>query len=739
MLRPFLTFVGVWLVALLGPAVTGAPATKPPTEGTAPAVSFLRDVLPVLSKSGCNAGSCHAKATGQNGFHLTIFAYDPTADYREIVKEARGRRVFPALPELSLLLQKPTQAVEHEGGKRFKKDSDFYKTIAAWIAQGMAYQLPGEPELKQVTVTPRELAAIAGKEQPLKVEALYSDGSKRDVTALAHYQSNDKAFASVDDQGVVRVGNYEGETVIIARYMGLVDISSITVPSKKRQAAGRYADLPVHNQIDRLVYRKLERLGILPSDLCTDAEFVRRATLSATGSLPSPTLVKTFLIDSDPRKREKWIDRLLNDPAWANHWATKWADLIRPNPARVGVKSVFLLDQWIRASLQSNKPYDQFVRELLTAQGSTHKYGPAVLFRDKRDPDTASGFVSQIFLGVRMECAKCHHHPNEKWDVKDYYQLSAFFARKKRKGQGISAPISGEPEYVWVGESGSIKHPFTGVELAPQPPGGHAMEIPAGGDPRAALVDWMVDPANPFFARAIVNRIWGELLGKGIVNPVDDFRSSNPPSNGELLDWLAQDFVEHGYDLKHLMRTIMRSRVYQFSSLPNDTNVRDTANFSRFYRKRLPAEVLLDAVGTVTSTGTKFEGTFAGTRAIQTWNNNIDSYFMDAFGRPNSSAECPCERNPQSSVVQALHLMNSPTLQSKLNETKGTAEAFAASNRSNAEVVEEFYLLAYSRRPTDAEAKIALKYLPADQSKRKEAVEDLLWALINSAEFVFNH
>ncbi len=720
-------------------SATNAPERRLEAAGTGPQLSFLNDVLPILSKAGCNLGSCHAKADGQNGFKLTIFAYDPRADYLEIVKDARGRRVFPALPEESLLLKKASLAVPHDGGLRIERDSEEFRTVASWIAQGMTYSRPGEPTLTGIAVFPKERRYRRETRQPLLVQARYTDGSVRDVTELSEFLSNEKTLATVDDEGVVSVGKFSGEGAIVARFLGSVAVSTVMVPSDRVLPAEQFAALPVSNDIDRLVYERLQKLGHLPSAGCTDAEFLRRASLDTTGTLPTSEETMAFLEDKSPDKRAKLIDRLLDHPAWADHWAVKWGDLVRGNPSRVGVKPVFLMDQWLRDSFRQNKPYDQFVRELLTAQGSTHHVGPPALFRDKRTPEDASGFVSQVFLGVRLECAKCHHHPNEKWDQKDYYQLAAFFSGTRRKGQGISAPISGEPEYIWATSTVAMKHPVTGEDLKPRAPDGPEVTIATGSDPRAALVDWMVQPENPLFARAAVNRVWNNFFGRGIVDPVDDFRASNPPSNQPLLDWLARDFIVHKFDLKHLMRTILRSHTYQLSSAANETNVGDTKNFSRSYRRRLPAEVLLDAVTQVTGTRDNFSGLPEGSRALQTWNHKLDSEFMDAFGRPNSSAECPCDRDARPSMVQALHLMNSTRLNTKVTATDGRARLLAASKSTEEQIVTDLYLSAYNRKPTSEELALALKAFTAKNATRQSATEDILWALLNSAEFVFNH
>jgi WD40 repeat protein len=711
-----------------------------PLTSNTPKLSYTRDILPILTKAGCNLGSCHAKSSGQAGFRLSIFAFDTKSDFMEFVNDSRGRRVFPALPEDSLILQKATVRVQHEGGQRFEPDSAWAKTIADWIRQGMPYEMANQPTLAEVAITPGEKTYRKGEEVALKVTAKYSDGSTRDVTDLADYISTEKAIAGVDENGKVKASTESGETVIVARYMGQVAISRVDVPAEKLLPAERYAKLPVRNEIDKLVYARLQKVGYLPSDTCSDAEFLRRTSLDAIGMLPSVEEARAFLADKNPSKYEQWIDQLLERAEWADHWAIKWGDLIRPNPSRVGVKPVYLLDQWIRQSFRENKPWNVFVTELLTAEGNTHKNGPVAIWRDKRDPIDAATFIGQIFLGVRLECAKCHHHPTEKWDQTDYYQMAAFFTQMKRKGQGISAPISGEPEQMWFAPgTASIEHPVTKVSLKPRPPADKEIPIAESQDPRAVLADWMTNPKNPHFAHAIVNRVWSSFMGRGIVDPVDDFRASNPPTNPALLDWLAADFVQHGYDLKHLMRTIMRSQIYRLSSLPNETNAADLKNYSRSYRRRLPAETLLDAVCAVTEVKETFSGMPPDALAKQTWNHKLESQFMDAFGRPNASSECPCERDAKPSVVQALHLMNSNKLQEMLVSAKGRVARLAKSDAKPEQIIEELYLVCFARLPDAEELKLALSAFTAKDATRQTAVEDVLWSLLNSAEFVFNH
>jgi WD40 repeat protein len=713
------------------------PEANTAADGLGP--SFVRDVLPAMAKAGCMAGSCHAKAEGQNGFKLSVFSYDPAADYAEIVKEGRGRRIFPAAPEDSLLLLKPTMTVDHGGGERFARASETYNLLAQWIRSGMIYQRTNEAALVRISVEPRERTYRKRSAQPLKVTAHYADKSTRDVTRLADYVANDKELAQVDEQGLIRVGTLSGESVIVARYMGFVDAAHITVPAERTLSAKRYAKLPVHNFIDQLAYAHFQKLGLFPSDLCTDAEFLRRSSLDAIGALPNVEEARAFIADTNAKKRSAWIDRLLAHPSYGDYWANKWADLLRPNPDRVGIKSVYVLDQWLRESFRANKPYDQFARELLTAEGSNHRYGPAVVYRDRREPPELTTIFSQLFLGTRMECAKCHHHPTEKWAQDDFFQFAAFFGPLKQKGAGLSPPISAGTETFYFGGSGAVKHPVTEQVMSPRPPDGPPLAVATNSDPRRALADWLINPSNPFFAKAAVNRVWANFFGRGLVEPVDDFRSSNPASNEPLLNALAEDFAKNGYDLKHLMRTIMSSRLYQLSSVPNEFNLKDTKHFSRSYRRRLPAEVLLDAVVDVTGVPEEFEGCPPGTRALQTWTYKIDSHFMDAFGRPNPSTDCPCERDLRTSVVQSLHMMNSRALQTKLAHAEGRVKKLAQSNLTPHEIITELYFAAFSRRPTVDELNKAASVYEALDATRESATEDVLWALLNSPEFVFNH
>lgn len=701
--------------------------------------SFVRDVLPALSKAGCMAGSCHAKAEGQNGFKLSVFSYDPKGDFAEIVKEARGRRVFPAAPEESLLLLKPTATIEHGGGERFEVGSDTYNLVAEWIRSGMEYQRPDEPELVSIRVEPHERIYKKRATQQLRVQAQYADGSKRDVTRLADYVANEKEVATVTEQGLLRVGTLSAESVIVARYMGFVDGARVTVPTERTLPASRYTKLPANNFIDTLAYAQFRKLGLFPSEVCTDEEFLRRSALDTIGVLPTAEEARAFLASADSDKRSKWIEQLLARPEYADYWANKWADLLRPNPDRVGVKSIFVLDQWLREQFRQNTPYDQFAREILLAEGSNHRLGPAVVYRDRREPSELTTMFSQLFLGTRLECAKCHHHPNEKWSQADFYQFAAFFGPMKQKGTGLSPPISAGMETFYFVPGGTVKHPVTEEVMKPRPLDGPIVNVSTNVDPRREFADWVTNPRNPFFAKAAVNRVWANFFGRGFVQPVDDFRASNPAVNEPLLNALAEDFAKKGYDLKHLIRTIASSRIYQLSSTPNEFNMADTKNFSRSYRRRLPAEVMLDAVADVTGVPDEFNGCAPGTRAMQTWSYKVRSQFLDAFGRPNSSSDCPCERDARTSVVQSLHMMNSRGLQSKLSSKEGRVKQLADSKLTPEEIVTELYLITFSRNPTAEELKTATALFTAPDAKRQTATEDVLWALLNSAEFVFNH
>lgn len=723
-----------------------ARATFKVIDGTKqPPVTFEKDVQPILARQGCNAGACHGKQRGQNGFQLSLLGFDHDFDFNALTKEARGRRILPASPENSMLLLKPLGAMPHGGGRRLQIGDGHYETLLRWITAGTPRTPPETPVIERISVEPTERILTTGKEQQLVVTAHYSDKTSADVTHLTMFQSNESVIAPVDANGRVKAGPLPGEAAIMARFMEKFAVCNIVIPLPKSVPAEVYAKLPRHNFIDGLVYDKLQRLGITPSESCGDATFHRRAYLDAIGRLPTPMETKEFLADKSPDKRVKLVDRLLDRPEYADFWANKWADLLRPNPYHVGIKATFTLDAYLRDSFRKNKPYDQFAREILTAQGSTWQNGAVVLFRDRRQPDELTTMVSQLFLGVRLECAKCHHHPFEVYGQDDFYSFAAHFARIGRKGTGISAPISGSEEVIFTAPTGSVKHPGTGKIMPPRPlfplpsrPRGRG----AGGegaepedDPRRQLADWLTSEHNPYFAKVAVNRIWADLMGRGLVEPIDDMRATNPPSNGPLLDALAEHFRKQGYDQKKLLRAIMASHVYGLSSLPSKTNAGDLRNYSRHYRQRLRGEVLLDALTDVTGVPEVFAAAPPRTRAIELWTVRTQSIFLDSFGRPDPNQDPPCERTSDTTVVQALHLMNSPKLHAKVTSDEGRAAVLAASKKTPAEIVDELYLLVYCRFPADVERKNGLRYF--EGVTRRQATEDLLWAILNTPEFVF--
>ncbi len=720
------------------PVVVNGPGKNPKQPWQPQPASFTRDVLPQLARAGCASGGCHSKPEGQNGFKLSVFSYDPKSDHAEIIADVRGRRLFPAAPEQSLLLQKPLLGIPHEGGRRIEAGSATHTTIQRWIRDGAPFALTNEPTLATVEVFPSERTAPSDSSHRLLVRARYSDGSIRDVTRLAAFESSDRELAAIDEHGRFTAGKHPGTAVIVARYMGQVAATRVLVPAERLLPPERYAQLPTNNFIDPIAHARFQRLGLLPSETCTDAEFLRRLKLDAIGMLPTPAEVTAFLNDPSPDKRRTAIDRVLEDPAYADFWAGRWADLLRPNSDRVGVKSVFVLDQWIREQFRLNRPYNEFVRDLLTAEGANHRDGPAVVYRDRRDPPELTTLFSQVLLGVRLECARCHHHPNEKWSQEDFYQLAACFGPVRQKGAGLSPPISAGRESFYFAKGGTVKHPVTGEVMPPRAPDGPLLAA-GDADPRIALADWATATNNPFLARALVNRVWAFCFGRGLVEPVDDFRLSNPCVQPELLDALAADFTANGYDLKHLLRTLFNSRLYQLSTRPNETNLGDTRHFSRGYRRRLPAEVLDDAVSDITGSPDTFVATPPGSRATQTWSYKIESHFLDAFGRPNSSSDCPCERDLRLSVVQSLHLMNSPRLQKRISSAEGRARKLAESKLTPEAIVTELYLAAYGRPPLADEVQAATAPFRAPDAKRTTAVEDVLWSLLNSPEFLFNH
>jgi hypothetical protein len=696
-------------------------------------VNFPNQVVPVFTKYACNGGGCHGKSGGQNGFRLSLLGFEPTEDYEYLVKEGRMRRLFPAAPDRSLLLQKATAVLPHGGGHRIDLDSPAYRLLRRWIEQGMPYGKETDPTVTHIDVQPKERLMERDGTQQIIVVAHYSDGSSEDVTRTTQFDSNDAEMAEVSVTGLVKTSQLTGSVAVMARYQGHVGVFRATVP----------LGLPVENQpkarnyVDELVYGKLKALGLPSSALCDDATFIRRTTVDVAGRLPSLAESEAFLQDKDPNKRENLINRLLDSTDHADYFANKWAAILRNKRRQEGDKqATFAFYDWIRTSLYENKPYDQFVREVLTATGEPGKNPPVSWYREVKDQSAQVEDTAQLFLGLRIQCARCHHHPFEKWSQQDYYGFTAFFAQVGRK-KGDEQNEERIFHRVGIAQA---RNPKTGKDVRPTGLGAETLDLPSDADPRHSLVDWMAAKDNPFFAKSLVNRYWKHFFGRGLVDPEDDMRVTNPASNPALLDALAKDFIEHKFDLKHVIRTICNSNVYQLSAEPNEWNRDDKQNFSRYYPKRLNAEVLLDAIDQVTGTTTAFGPIPAGTRAVQLPDNGFNSYFLTVFGRPESSSACECERSSEANLAQSLHLLNSGEIQGKLTAGSGRAAMFAAdANKPAPQKIRELYLLAFSREPTSDETAIAVAHIEKNKADAKRAYEDIVWALLNTKEFLFNH
>lgn len=749
-------------MALIGLLVVGAPARVAAgdrsaasqageAQSTSPAVSFQTDVVPLLTKLGCNSGGCHGKDTGQNGFKLSLLGFEPEVDYHAIVNESRGRRIFPASPERSLLLLKATGISAHGGGARLDRESDDYRMMLSWIKQGARPSRSDEPKLERVTVTPqRYVFDSTRRQQPLTVTAFFSDGSTRDVSRRAVYVSNEPELAEVSKTGNVQVSDRSGLFAVMVRFGEQIAVFHGIIPYPQ-PAADTQAQLAEWEQtvarsfVDQHLVAQWKRLGITPSPQADDREFIRRVSLDICGTLPTPAEVTEYVNDTRPDKRTRLIDRLLDRPEYASYFALKWADILRNRGRGYGTRyqraGTTLFAGWIRDNLAANVPYDRFVSSILTASGSQETNPPTIWYRTARTKTDYVESVAQAFLGIRIQCAQCHHHPAELWSQADYYQLAAVFARVGRKGGYADAEVP-TGETIYLADEGEVVHPRTGERMLPRPPGGDFFQLSRYDDPRRSLAEWMTSPDNPYFARTMANRMWGHFFGRGIVHPIDDARSTNPPSNPELLDALARDFVAHGYDVKHLIRVICNSAAYSISSVPNDVNRDDVQSYARYYPRRLAAEVLLDALGQVLEAPTKFRATAGefppGTRAIDLPDEAVPSHFLDVFGRPARNSACECERVDAPALGQTLELVNSSELQAKLTAETGYVARLADNDRPHAENVADVFLRVFGRPPHDQEQAIAVTFLES-QPNRRTAYASLLWSLVATNEFLFNH
>ncbi|MDX1931425.1 MAG: DUF1553 domain-containing protein [Capsulimonadales bacterium] len=693
-----------------------------------PAPRFVTDVLPVLTRSGCNMGGCHGAASGKGGFRLSLQGYDPDADHESITRAAGARRVNPAQPENSLLLRKPTMAVPHRGGRALEAGSPEYRLLADWIRAGMPGPKAGEPEVLGLDAVPAVRTLPVGGRQRFRVLARFSDGTRRDVTSETLFSGSDSTVVSVTPDGTATVTG-KGEGAVLVRYRDLVTTSTIVSPFAPPLRTVPKGNTP----LDRILLRKLAGLGLQPSSRCSDADFLRRAYLDLIGTLPEADTVRAFLADRDPQKREKLVDALFERPEYTDYWTLRWGDILRSSRNALGDKGLIAFNRWLRDSVATNKPWNRLTRELVLASGSTFDNGPANYYRASAGPEALTETTAQVFLGVRIQCARCHNHPYERWKQDQYYRLAAFFARVRTK-DGANP----DEKVIHTAGTGDVTHPRTKQAVTPAALDATPLPATFAGDRRRALADWLTGPDNPFFARILVNRIWKHFMGQGLAEPVDDLRVTNPPTNPELLDYLAKDFVRNGYDVRRLIRTIMVSDAYQRSAIETPTNAADTKYYSRFFVKRVPAEPLLDALTVATGVPEKFGGYPAGLRATELPDTTAQSYFLDLFGRPARNIVCQCERIDAPNLSQVLHFVNGKNINARLASENGRVARLIGAKTPDNLLIEELYLAALSRYPTEEERLDALVNLAAAKDRRKEA-EDILWALLNSKEFLFNH
>jgi hypothetical protein len=698
---------------------------EPVNRDTARPFHFTNDVIPLFSRHQCNSSGCHGKAEGQNGFKLSVFGFDPEADYRALLMEGRGRRVLPSAPEMSLLLRKMSGESPHGGGARMRRGSPGYETLRGWIAAGAPFGAADEPTVVRVRVEPREEVLASGSSRQLKVTATYSDGRTLDVTKLARFVTNNEALAAVDADGRVTAGRVPGAAAVMANFMNVYDVFHVLVPRSQRIEP--YPDLPAVNVVDRLVNARLKKLNVLPSEPCDDATFLRRVSLDLIGLPPTAEEARAFIHDRAADKRTKAVEALLKRPEFADLMAMRWADLLRVDRSTAGPKQARAYHAWIREQMARNTPVDVFARAILTAEGPLGEVPAGAFYRSVKKPGEQASALAQVFLGVRIACAECHHHPFDRWGQDDYHALSAYFTNVRVAGEVLEASGSAE-----------ATQPRTRVRLAARPLAAESPKAFSDGDQRSKLAMWLTSPTNPWFARNVANRVWAQLTGRGLIEPVDDVRDTNPPSNPELLDALAKELTDAKYDVRALIRLIVASRAYQRSTTPNATNAADGQNYSRGLLRRLPAEVLLDAIVRATGGPERFAGAPPGTRAAQLWDNKVNHYFLKAFGRPERGGSCECERNAEPAVAQVLHLLNSPEMEAKVSHASGTAARLVKRFSDDAALVEELYLTYVGRLPAAEEQRTALEHLKGAKSRRQGA-EDLAWALLNTLEFTFNH
>ena len=714
-------------------------------------LSFRHDVLPVLSKAGCNSGGCHGALAGKGGFRLSLNAYDPATDHYNITRENRGRRIEFADPARSLFVIKPTAAVRHKGGKPLHEDSDAYKLLIEWIQQGAPGPSTDDTKLNRIELSPALSQLNKGDTQPLTVHAFFSDGTKRDVTRWARFTPTDATIAEVDEAtGLAKVIGY-GEGAISVWYSGQIALARITSPWPSVIPDEVFARTPKRNVIDKRVIEQLRRLNLKPSKPSSDSEFIRRVYLDVVGMLPTPQETKAFLADTSETKRDDLIEKLLAQPGFVDYWAYRLSDLFLISSKKLRPLALKAYYDWLRGEIEKITPWDQLVRQVIAAKGDTLKNGAANFYSIHQDPETMAENVSQAFMSLSINCAKCHNHPLEKWTNDQYYSFANLFARVRAKGWGGDARSGDGARTLFIADRGDLIQPRTGKPQPAAPLDGQAIASDSTEDRREALADWLTSPENPYFTRSIANRVWANFFGRGIVEPVDDLRISNPASNEPLLQAISEHLVKNDYDIKSLMRLILRSETYRRSSTPLPENEGDQKYYSRYYPRRLMAEVLQDAITSVTRVSPKYnritlsdgstEGTSLyreGTRALQLSDAAVTSYFLKTFGRNEREITCECERSNKPSMVQVLHLSNGDTLNNNLRSKQSRVNTMIT--QSNGDIIDEAYLLCLSRRPSDSERKrLQNIFEVAPETERRGVAEDLFWALMTSREFLFQH
>ena len=696
---------------------------------TYPAINFEVDIIPLLTKLGCNGGGCHGKQSGQNGFKLSVFGFDPKADFDAIVKEGRGRRVFPGAIVNSLIYTKAIGTTAHGGGQRTTPETQDAELLREWILQGMPWGEDGTARVTAITVEPEIRVMQPRSLQQLRVTATYEDGRKRDVTRASAFVSNEAVIADCNNHGVIETGKVPGEAAITISYMGFVDVSRVVVPKPGAELPQRPTWFNEDHPIDNLVWNKWEYLRLEPSDLTDDATFLRRLMVKTSGTVPTAQQVRDFLNDKSPDKRANAIEAALNSDQFVSYWTQRWSDILMVNSATIGSRGAYTFYRWLRQQGQQNRPYDEWVFDIIVATGNTGQVGPANFFRGQRTPEDATKAISQAFLGIRMDCAQCHHHPFEKWGQDDFYGLAGFFNGMKRESLDENRELIYHPGHQ------SMAIPVINQAVDTRPLAGSATSADGQTEPRPELASWVTARDNPTFSKLVSNRIWKHLMGRGLVEPEDDFRETNPPTNPELLDHLANTLVENNFDIKSLMRHILNSKSFQLSSTPNESNYTDDQMFSHYLVRRMPAEVMLDAICHVTLVPEQYAGHPQGTRAIDLWDNQLPSYFLDTFGRNLRESPCECGSSGDPTMAQALHLLNAPEIELKLQSANGRVSDLTKSDFDVDKLIEEITLITANRLPNMREIAIGKQLL--NNPSRRQGIEDFLWVMMNSYDFLF--